>query len=87
MLNGQLCLCWERVLSDTYNPRNRNNPRGLLRRRLLSDKQAGFRRKPAQKILKIMCALGVEDVFKAIWFHKLVSNSISSIHEYFIGDV
>lgn len=67
--------------------RNRNNPRGLLRRRSLSDKQAGFRRNPAQKILKIMCALGVEDVFKAIWSHKLVSNSISSIHEYFIGDV
>lgn len=41
---------------------NRNNPKGLLRKCMLSNKQTGFGREPAQKIIKVMGMLGVGDV-------------------------
>lgn len=72
---------------QTLTGRNRKNPRGLLRKCLWSNKQAGFQSKPAQKSLKVMCMLGARDAFKAIWSHKLVSNSISSIQEHFIDGI
>lgn len=72
---------------QTFTVRNWNSPRGLLRKCLLSNSQADFQSKPAQKILKIMCMLGAGAVFKAIWSHKHVNYSISSIHEHFIEDI
>lgn len=38
------------LLLLTFSVANRKNTRGLLRKCLLSDKQAGFQRKPAQNI-------------------------------------
>lgn len=52
---------------QTFTVRNKNNPRGLLRKCFWSSKWAGFWREPAEKIFYIMCVLGVGDVFKTIW--------------------